>query len=61
MNYKERIQDEIKKEELRDLWQKIYEAYQEGGARKIELKLNSLVASLKENYKQTLKKLQEML
>jgi hypothetical protein len=61
MGYKEKIQYEIKKEELRDLWQKIYEAYEEGGAGQIELELNSLVAKLKENYKQTLKKLEEML
>jgi len=61
MGYKEKIQDEIKKEELKDLWRKIYEAYETGGAGQIELELNSLVAKPKENYKQTLKKLEEML
>jgi hypothetical protein len=61
MSYKEKIQDEIKKEELRDLWQKMYKAYEEGRVGQIELELNSFVIKLKESYKQALKKLEEIL
>jgi hypothetical protein len=61
MGYKEKIQVEIKKEKLKNLWQKICEAYEEGGVDQIKLELDSLITELKENYKQVLKKIEKML
>ena len=61
MTYKEKVQKEIKEEKLRNLWQKICEAYVKGGVEQIKLELDSLVGELKENYKQVLEKLKKML
>jgi len=61
MDFKERVQKEIKKEELGNLWQKICGAYMQGGVKQIKLELDSLIAEQKENYKHVLKKLEKML
>ena len=61
MTYKEKVQDEIKEEKLRNLWQEICKSYEQGGVEQIKLELNSLVSELKKNYSQVLKKLEEML
>ena len=61
MAYKERVQDKIEDEKLRDLWQKICEAYEKGGVEQIKSGLNLDVGELKKNYKEVLEKLGRML
>jgi len=61
MTYKEKMQDEIKEEKLRNLWWVICESYEQGGVEQIKLELSSRVSELKKNYSQVLKKLEEML
>ena len=62
MAYKERVQDEIKEEEkLRNLWQEICEAYEQGGVEQIKSALSSQIDKIKKDYEQLLKNLKEML
>lgn len=61
MGYKERVQDEIKQEELRDLWQKISRSYEQGGIDQVKSELNSLLSGIKKDYRQALERLGKML
>ena len=61
MAYRDRVQGEIKKEELRNLWQKICEAYVQGGVEQIKSTLNSRIAKIKNDYEQLLENLKKML
>ena len=61
MAYRDRVQGEIKKEELRNLWQKICEAYVQGGVEQIKSTLISRIDEIKKDYKQQLENLKKML
>ncbi len=61
MAYRDRVQGEIKKEELRNLWQKICEAYMQGRVEKIKSTLISRIDEIKKDYKQQLENLKKML
>lgn len=61
MAYRDRVQGEIKKEELRNLWQKICKAYEQGGSEQIKSTLNYQIYEIKKDYKQQLEKLRRML
>jgi len=61
MGYKEKVEEEIKKDKLKNLWREIFEAYERGGVEEIKLKLNSITGELIENYKQLLERLVKML
>jgi len=61
MTYKERVQNEIKKEELRNLWQEICESYEQGGVEQIKSTLNSRTGKIKKDYGQQLENLEKML
>lgn len=60
MAYKEKIQNEIKEEKLRNLWQEICESYEQGGVEQIKLVLNSRTGKIKKDYEQLLEKLEKM-
>ena len=61
MAYRDRVQGEIKKEELRNRWQKICEAYVQGGVEQIKSTLISRIDEIKKDYKQQLENLKKML
>jgi len=61
MAYRDRVQGEIKKEELRNLWQKICEAYVQGGVEQIKSTLISRIDEIKKDYEQQLENLKKML
>ncbi|HUU87958.1 MAG TPA: hypothetical protein VMX17_09405 [Candidatus Glassbacteria bacterium] len=61
MDYKERLQEEIKEEKLRNLWQEICESYEQGGVEHIKLSLNSRIGKIKKDYEQLLENLEKML
>lgn len=61
MDYKEKVQNKIKKDELRNLWEKIYESYEQGGVEQIKLTLNELISSVKQDYKELIEKLEKIL
>lgn len=61
MAYKEKIRNKIKKDELRNIWEKIYESYEQGGVEQIKLTLNELISSVKQNYKELIEKLEKIL
>jgi len=61
MTYKERVQNEIKEEKLRNLWKEIYESYEQGGVEQIKLALNSQIGKIKKDYEQLLENLEKML
>ena len=61
MAYKEKVQNKIKKDELRNLWEKIYESYEQGGVEQIKLTLNELISSVKQDYKELIEKLEKIL
>jgi len=61
MVYKEKIQNEIKKEKLRNLWQEICESYEQGGVEQIKLVLNPRIGKIKKDYGQLLENLEKML
>ena len=61
MTYKEKVQDEIKEEKLRNLWQKICEAYVQGRVEQIKSTLISRIDEIKKDYKQQLENLKKML
>ena len=61
MTYKEKIQDEIKEENLRNLWQEICESYEQGGVEQIKSTLNSRIGKIKKEYGQLLENLEKML
>ena len=61
MTYKERVQGEIKKEELRNLWQEICEDYVQGGVGKIKSTLISRLNEIKKDYEQQLENLKKIL
>jgi len=61
MTYKEKVQDEIKEEKLRNLWQEICKSYEQGGAEQIKSTLNSRIAKIKNDYEQLLENLKKML
>ncbi len=61
MTYKERVQDEIKEERLRGLWQKICEAYEQSGVEQIKSVLISRIDEMKKDYGKQLKNLEKML
>jgi len=61
MAYKEKVQNEIKKDELRNLWQEICESYEQGGVEQIKSTLNSRIGKVKKDYEQVLENLKKML
>jgi len=61
MTYREIVQSEIKKEELKNLWEKIFEAYGEGGVEQVKSTLNERISTIKRNYQEVLEKLGKML
>lgn len=61
MAYKEKVQNRIKKDELRDLWEKIYESYEQGGAGQIKLILDQRISKFRKDYQQQIEKLEKML
>jgi len=61
MAYKERLQDEIKEEKLRTLWQEICESYEQGGVGQIKSALNFQIGKIKKDYEQLLEDLGKML
>jgi predicted metal-dependent phosphoesterase TrpH len=61
MGYKEKVQDEIKEEKLKNLWQEICKSYEEGGIEQIKSTLNSRIDEIKKNYEQLLENLKKML
>jgi hypothetical protein len=61
MAYKERLQNEIKEEKLRNLWQEICESYEQGGVEQIKSTLNSRIGKIKNDYQQLLENLKKML
>lgn len=61
MGYEEKVEDEIKQEELRDLWQKISSSYEQGGNDQVKSDINSLLNEIKKDYKQILERLGKML
>lgn len=61
MTYKERLQDEIKEEKLRNLWQEICESYEQGGVEQIKSTLNSRIDKIKKDYEQLLENLEKRL
>lgn len=61
MTYKEMLQDEIKEEKLRNLWQEICESYEQGGVEQIKSTLNSRIGKIKKDYEQLLENLEKRL
>jgi len=61
MTYKEKVQNKIKKDELRILWENIFESYEQGGVEQIKLTLNELISSVKQDYKKLIEKLEKIL
>lgn len=61
MDYKEKVQNKIKKDELRNLWENIFESYEQGGVEQIKLTLNELISSVKQDYKELIEKLEKTL
>ncbi len=61
MDYKEKVQNKIKKDELRNLWENIFESYEQGGVEQIKLTLNELISSVKQDYKELIEKLEKIL
>jgi len=61
MAYSDRVQGEIKKEELRNLWQKVCEAYMHGGIEQIKSILISRIDDIKRNYQEQLENLNKMI
>lgn len=61
MTYKERLQDEIIEEKLRNLWQEICESYEQGGVEQLKSTLNSQIGKIKKDYEQILENLEKML
>jgi len=61
MVYKEKVQNEIKKDDLKNLWQEICESYEQGGVEKIKKELNSRTEKIKKDYKQVIEELEKML
>ena len=61
MPYKEKVQKEIKKEKLRNLWKEICESYEQGGVEQIKSTLNSRICKIKKDYEQLLENLEKML
>jgi len=61
MPYKEKVQKEIKKEKLRNLWKEICESYEQGGVEQIKSTLNSRIGKIKKDYEQLLENLEKML
>ena len=61
MTYKEKVQDEIKEEKLRNLWQEICKSYEQDGVEQIKSTLNSRIAKIKNDYEQLLENLKKML
>ena len=57
MPCKERVQDEIGEGKLRELWQEIWESYEQGGIEQIKSTLNSQVGEIKKDYQQLLENL----
>ncbi len=61
MAYKEKVQNEIKKDELKNLWEEICESYEQGGAEQIKSTLHGRIINIKENYRGVLENLEKML
>lgn len=61
MAYKEKVQNEIKKDESRNLWEKICQSYEQGGVEQIKLALNKRISKFRKDYQEQIEKLEEML
>ena len=61
MAYKEKVQNKIKKDELKNLWEKICESYEQGGMEHVKSTLNERISTINKDYQEVLKKLEEML
>ena len=61
MVYKKKVQNKIKKDKLRILWEDIYKSYEQGGVEQIKLTLNELISSVKQDYKELIEKLEKIL
>jgi len=61
MGYKEEVKNELKRDELKGIWEEICEAYEEGGVFQLKSKLDSQTHQIKKEYKQLIKALEEKL
>lgn len=61
MPYKEKVNGEIDKDELKNLWEKICEAYEQGGSEQVELVLDELASNFKIDYQKSFENLEEIL
>jgi len=61
MTYKEKVQNEIKEEKLRNLWKEICESYEQGGVEQIKSTLKSRIGKIKKDYEQLLENIEKML
>jgi len=61
MAYKEKVQEEIKEEKLKNLWEEICKSYEEGGVEQIKSILNYRINEMKKNYERQLENLKKIL
>jgi len=61
MAYKEKVQNEIKKDELNNLWEKICESYEQGVMEHVKSTINERISTINKDYQEVLKKLKEIL
>ena len=61
MRYRERVQNEIKGNKLKGLWQEICESYEQGGLEQIKSMLDSNAFQIKRDYKELIQTLEDKL
>lgn len=59
MRYKELVLKELKETKLKNLWQEIYKAYEQGGIEQVKIELDSLLYQKKKEYKHLLQMLEK--
>lgn len=61
MNYKKAVEEKIQEEFLKNLWEEITTAYEQGGEDEIKKKLSEKASLIISNFEKLLKKLEQKL
>lgn len=61
MDFKEKIENDIKGKDAKEIWEKIYQAFDEGGSEKVKNILNEQAVNINSEYRKSINELEKIL
>ena len=61
MDFKEKIKEDIKKKETKEIWEKIYQGFEKGSTEEVKNTLNEYLENISDEYAASIEKLKKLL